>query len=506
MESIPKINPGRSPLSIVTDNFAELTTSTGSMTRVEELRFEELGTSRMISPRAQRKLFSNDEMVVDNKENNGSETLWKPSLFTTSCPQMPSSMVLRRTKSDFGSARKRTNEFEESIQRKNLKNFEGNHVTQIFPKRTPTQDLPLPSIHITNPFESDSLFPQPNEEDVFPKRRSMIDDLQRNHEFSPESEDVVPKRRSMIDDLKAETAPFEPIIFTPESTKKNRPHNGPLSPYPVTPLTAQTKRKNSVKARVRKSVSVNGWNLDAYNSSSCPNSPVPTRASASLPPKPAMNSNDPILPVDSHNAEGIPFINPQTLTDLLSGRYTKNYQIIDCRFEYEYGGGHILNAINIKSECDLEERYLRNPMDDIVLVFHCEFSSVRAPRLASHLRKRDREFHHDSYPQLFYPQLFLLKGGYKNYFEHFPQHCDGSYVQMKDPEFKDQLKQNADLVHSSRSKVKRSYSTGAIDSITKWNLFQKSPFEFKPIVIEKKEEEATTRTTPTLSHREINSQ
>jgi hypothetical protein len=37
-----------------------------------------------------------------------------------------------------------------------------------------------------------------------------------------------------------------------------------------------------------------------------------------------------------------------------------------------------------------------------------------------HLRRRDREIHVDSYPELKYPELYILQGGYRNFFEFFP--------------------------------------------------------------------------------------
>jgi rhodanese-related sulfurtransferase len=91
--------------------------------------------------------------------------------------------------------------------------------------------------------------------------------------------------------------------------------------------------------------------------------------------------------------------------DLLAGKYNdkiKRYHIIDCRFEYEYEGGHIENAIHVKEMGTLDELLLSassgvhaggNPLpqpsrsgelgdgEQVVLIFHCEFSAKRAPTL-----------------------------------------------------------------------------------------------------------------------------
>lgn len=70
----------------------------------------------------------------------------------------------------------------------------------------------------------------------------------------------------------------------------------------------------------------------------------------------------------------------------------KRYLIIDCRFSYEYEGGHIAEAVNLPTTADVEAALLAiesppvpstsedGPHDGkTVLVFHCEFSAKRAP-------------------------------------------------------------------------------------------------------------------------------
>ena len=81
---------------------------------------------------------------------------------------------------------------------------------------------------------------------------------------------------------------------------------------------------------------------------------------------------------------------------LLDGKYNSRineYYIIDCRFDYEYSGGHIPGAINITSTNDIDELLLGDkirrpapscsgdPVKKTVLIFHCEFSVKRAPTL-----------------------------------------------------------------------------------------------------------------------------
>jgi len=55
--------------------------------------------------------------------------------------------------------------------------------------------------------------------------------------------------------------------------------------------------------------------------------------------------------------------------------------IIDCRFDYEYFGGHIKGALNISSPEAIEEYFFKDKVkieklmsDRTVIIFHCEFS------------------------------------------------------------------------------------------------------------------------------------
>ncbi|XP_052820208.1 M-phase inducer phosphatase cdc-25.3-like [Mya arenaria] len=54
-----------------------------------------------------------------------------------------------------------------------------------------------------------------------------------------------------------------------------------------------------------------------------------------------------------------------------------------------------------------------------VIVFHCEFSSERGPNMYRHLRSLDRESNKDSNPQLNFPEVYLLEGGYKEFYHQF---------------------------------------------------------------------------------------
>ena len=136
----------------------------------------------------------------------------------------------------------------------------------------------------------------------------------------------------------------------------------------------------------------------------------------------------------------LPRINEDELFRILNGEYKEEfdeYVVIDCRFNYEYDGGHIMNAINITSQQGLEEKFINNNTNDSskrrLYIFHCEFSIFRSPTMASHLRKCDRILNSNNYPKLTYPDIVVLEGGYKGFYDKYKSHCyPQAYVEMKD--------------------------------------------------------------------------
>ncbi|KAJ8304192.1 hypothetical protein KUTeg_017775 [Tegillarca granosa] len=98
------------------------------------------------------------------------------------------------------------------------------------------------------------------------------------------------------------------------------------------------------------------------------------------------------------------------MVDVLGGKYDDvigDFNIIDCRYPYEYNGGHIKTQHN---------KPTTNTNKASILIFHCEFSSERGPKLCRYLRAKDREMNSSNYPALNYPEVYLLNGGYKEFF------------------------------------------------------------------------------------------
>lgn len=89
-----------------------------------------------------------------------------------------------------------------------------------------------------------------------------------------------------------------------------------------------------------------------------------------------------------HNLQSI---TSETLRKLLNKEFddvVDTYKIIDCRYPFEYEGGHITEALNLYSHEQILDQLVRNKPDPHIdgmkrniLVFHCEFSSERGPKL-----------------------------------------------------------------------------------------------------------------------------
>ncbi|KAF5387125.1 hypothetical protein D9615_001840 [Tricholomella constricta] len=183
-----------------------------------------------------------------------------------------------------------------------------------------------------------------------------------------------------------------------------------------------------------------------------------------------------ILPCHRVREDGLMRIHSQTLDDLLDGKYDSqivDFHIIDCRFDYEYAGGHVPGAVNINTTAAVEELLLGPSLtkprpstsgDSVrktILVFHCEFSAKRAPTFAKHLRAKDRAMNNHVYPKIHFPEVYILEGGYCQYFKTNPQRCEPpAYVTMDDPTHAASRREDLDQFRKARFGRHKSYTYG----------------------------------------------
>ncbi|KAL1493446.1 hypothetical protein ABEB36_011497 [Hypothenemus hampei] len=179
------------------------------------------------------------------------------------------------------------------------------------------------------------------------------------------------------------------------------------------------------------------------------------------------------LPLTNGRHQDLKSITPGTLAKLMKGEFkdtVENFKVIDCRYPYEFKGGHIDGAVNIYTKDQISQllEETRSPASSSnkrnILVFHCEFSSERGPNLYRYLRKEDRTKNMKDYPLLNYPEIYLLEGGYKSFFQQFSEMCvPVAYKQMLDPDHGEDLRHfrqksktcNADIRKKPTRSIKR---------------------------------------------------
>ncbi|POW05199.1 hypothetical protein PSHT_10901, partial [Puccinia striiformis] len=211
-----------------------------------------------------------------------------------------------------------------------------------------------------------------------------------------------------------------------------------------------------------------------------------------------------ILPCHKVSNDGLMRISPDTMDRLLEGLYDDSISqkiVVDCRFGYEYEGGHIRAAINIHDKTNVDKMLLQGEvfargqrdvplpsesgkMDSagqgkkVVVVFHCEYSAMRAPTIAKYLREQDRHMNMTHYPALYYPEVYILEGGYARYFAHSPQNCDGTYVKMDDPGHRSDRHADLNQFRTRESAVfsrAKSFTYGESKKMSKNGGIQKKP-------------------------------
>jgi len=176
-----------------------------------------------------------------------------------------------------------------------------------------------------------------------------------------------------------------------------------------------------------------------------------------------------VLPTIKGSHSDLQCISPHTMKEVLEGKYSTVFaktHIVDCRFPYEYHGGHIRTAVNVPNCNELDSIFMKSISEEpILIIFYCEFSSKRGPSGYRHLRHLDRQMNFANYPQLNYPHVYLLEGGYKNFFETYQEYCDPqAYIEMKDKRFCDDCRENCKELKQRGFKRSRSLTFGAFRS------------------------------------------
>uniref|UniRef100_A0A914ZF79 M-phase inducer phosphatase n=1 Tax=Parascaris univalens TaxID=6257 RepID=A0A914ZF79_PARUN len=155
-------------------------------------------------------------------------------------------------------------------------------------------------------------------------------------------------------------------------------------------------------------------------------------------------------------------ISVETFIELLSNmddeQFARRFVVIDCRYPYEYQGGHIKGAINIHNPEDIIEFFFPNNTEQFVdisrkiPIFYCEFSQKRGPTMAHALRAHDRKLNEMRYPDVFYKEIYLVDYGYRRFYQlsKLMGLCEpNAYVTMTDTCYLNELR--SFHIHRSRS-------------------------------------------------------
>ncbi|OUC47377.1 rhodanese-like protein [Trichinella nativa] len=128
----------------------------------------------------------------------------------------------------------------------------------------------------------------------------------------------------------------------------------------------------------------------------------------------------------------VPDVQSVTADDLVNlinkrAELIMQFDIIDCRYPFEYDGGHIRLVNYLFVDEDLPSVVNKKK----VLVFYCEFSQQRGPTMYRFLRNFDRTINRECYPNLYYPEIYLLDKGYNCFYKQYKDYCEPpNYVPM----------------------------------------------------------------------------
>lgn len=217
------------------------------------------------------------------------------------------------------------------------------------------------------------------------------------------------------------------------ATTKHTFNSSSIEGSPVAPLQRRAGPTARPKPKMRRTMSMydNIEKLDSKGTIA----PVPKLAPIADSPANRSLGEQHCLPCHTVKDDPLRRIKKSVLADVLDRKYTDHYDehiIVDCRFNYEYQGGHVDGAININTTEALEKEFFTEPRTgNTLVIFHCEFSACRAPRMAMHFRNLDRKMNMHRYPALSYPDVYILEGGYSGFFSEFKDRCEPQeYVEM----------------------------------------------------------------------------
>jgi M-phase inducer tyrosine phosphatase len=115
--------------------------------------------------------------------------------------------------------------------------------------------------------------------------------------------------------------------------------------------------------------------------------------------------------------------------------YMSNLYVVDCRYDYEFQYGHVRGALHANCPEELRDLFFSSIDKQSYVVFHCELSCDRGPKMAEMLREMDRTVNSVRNRGLYYRNVFVMDGGYREFHRRFPKECEGGYRPMREEKF-----------------------------------------------------------------------
>lgn len=134
-------------------------------------------------------------------------------------------------------------------------------------------------------------------------------------------------------------------------------------------------------------------------------------------------------------------ITAETLCDVMRAmpdhEFNEKFMLIDCRYPFEFEGGHIKvcqknnsaysninetfqNSINFFNRDQVSSFFFKEdntPRFNKIPIFYCEFSQKRGPSMAYALREDDRKRNEAHYPHCAYEEMYVVDKGFREFFE-----------------------------------------------------------------------------------------
>ncbi|EFP10307.1 CRE-CDC-25.1 protein [Caenorhabditis remanei] len=148
--------------------------------------------------------------------------------------------------------------------------------------------------------------------------------------------------------------------------------------------------------------------------------------------------------------------------------FDKKYVIVDCRFPFEYKGGHVRGAINVFRHDKIKSTFFPedlayNMAPKRIPIFYCEYSQKRGPAMAHAVRSIDRVRNELRYPHVEYPEMYLIDYGYKSLWNRLEcrQICEPcSYIPMNHSLYSSEFKSARLERHHSMASLQPNGETG----------------------------------------------